>query len=77
MRYVTIIYTRYSGSGQPEYVITPDELRTIRQKKLYPFFDKGGGGDNVGDYQKVGKTKLCLDVTSTFIPFGEILETLG
>ena len=52
--YVTIIYTRYSGSGQPEYVITPDELRTIRQKKLYPFFDKGGGGDNVGDYQKVG-----------------------
>ena len=54
---------RYSGSGQPEYVITPDELRTIRQKKLYPFFDKGGGGDNVGDYQKVGAAKLCLDVT--------------
>ena len=32
------------------YVITPDRLNTIRQSKLYPFYDKGGN-DNNGDFQ--------------------------
>jgi len=41
---------RNADSGVPEYVITPDRLNTIRQSKLYPFFDKGGN-DNNGDYQ--------------------------
>ena len=40
------------NGGLPEYVITPDRLQTIRQSKLYPFYDQGGGGDNIGDYQK-------------------------
>ena len=41
---------RNADSGVPEYVITPDRLNTIRQSKLYPFFDKGGN-DNNGDFQ--------------------------
>jgi len=36
------------GSGQ----VSPDRLKQIRDHFLYPFFDQGGGGDNIGDYQK-------------------------
>ena len=39
---------RNADSGVPEYVITPDRLNTIRQSKLYPFFDKGGNDNNAG-----------------------------
>ena len=41
-----------SGGGGTEWVVTPDRLKTIRESKLYPFFDQGGNSDNIGDYQK-------------------------
>ena len=41
-----------SGGGGTEWVVTPDRVKTIRESKLYPFFDQGGNSDNIGDYQK-------------------------
>ena len=39
------------NNEDPGYIITSDRLEEIRGNKLYPFFDRGGGfGDN-GDFQ--------------------------
>ena len=39
------------NNEDPGYIITSDRLEEIRGNKMYPFFDRGGGfGDN-GDFQ--------------------------
>ena len=38
------------SDDDPGYIISADRLDTIRQQKLYPFFDQGGN-DNNGDFQ--------------------------
>ncbi|CAG9856877.1 unnamed protein product [Phyllotreta striolata] len=43
--------TDQRGGGIP-YLITETRLADIRKHFMYPFFDKGGNGDNEGDYQK-------------------------
>ncbi|CAG7823396.1 unnamed protein product [Allacma fusca] len=45
----------YADTNSPNYVMTADRLRQIRQELLYPFYDQGGGTDNIGDYQKTIK----------------------
>ncbi|KAL3266307.1 hypothetical protein HHI36_010485 [Cryptolaemus montrouzieri] len=44
--------TDQRGGGGNIYTIDEDRLKDIRSLFMYPYYNKGGGGDNDGDYQR-------------------------
>ena len=40
-----------ANNDDPGYIITTDRLEEIRSHKLYPFYDRGGGFGDHGDFQ--------------------------